>query len=173
MFKKMSFMQGERGLAMQDDDLLDAGFEAFPRGLGFADTIAPLFIKSEKTAIVLALKVEQKHLNGINICHGGVLMLLADICCAWNVRAQLPEAVASPTLALSFDFMSAAKQGDWLETRLELLEVKRKVGFAGGTIVCGRKNCVRFNGTFYIPEAGSFKIRQDIAEQYRVKRDPE
>ena len=156
---------------MKNQDMLDDGFEAFPRGLGFADAISPIFIKTGQAGIVLALRVEQNHLNGINICHGGVLMMLADICCAWNIRTQLPESVAPPTLALSFDFISSAKQGDRLETRLELLEVKRKVGFAGGTIICGEKSCARFNGTFYIPEDGSFKIRQDVAEQYRLKSD--
>ena len=149
---------------MKNNDLLVDGFEAFPRSLAFGDAIAPLYVKTEAAGVVLALRVEQKHLNSINICHGGVLMMLADICCALNIRTQLPEGVGPPTLALSFDFMSAAKLGDRLETWLELLEVKRKIGFAGGTIACGGKSMVRFNGTFYIPEQGSFNIRQDIVE---------
>jgi acyl-coenzyme A thioesterase PaaI-like protein len=125
-------------------------FTLVPAGVGFADVLAPLFIK----------------LNGINICHGGVSMILADICCAWNIRRRLDEGIAPPTLNLSFDFLSAAKQGDWLETHLDLIEVKRRVGFAGGTIACGEKTMVRFNGTFFIPEPGRFAVREGVRERF-------
>jgi len=67
---------------------------------------------------------------------------------------------------LSFDFLSAAKQGDWLETHLDLIEVKRRVGFAGGTIACGEKTMVRFNGTFFIPEPGRFAVREGVRERF-------
>ncbi len=151
---------------MTNECQLPDGFAPFPDGVGFANSLGQLYLKRDNQKIILGLSVEQHHLNGIALCHGGVLMMLADICCAWNIRSQLKEGVAPPTLALSFDFMTAARAGDWLETRLEMLDVKRRVGFAGGTIVCGDKNMVRFNGTFYIPEHEHFKMSEGIKRQY-------
>jgi acyl-coenzyme A thioesterase PaaI-like protein len=46
-------------------------FTLVPAGVGFADVLAPLFIKQSEEETVLRMRVENNHLNGINICHGG------------------------------------------------------------------------------------------------------
>ncbi len=151
---------------MTSDTQIPDDFTLVPAGVGFADVLAPLFVKQSEEETVLGMRVEKNHLNGINICHGGVSMILADICCAWNIRRRLDEGNAPATLNLSFDFLSAAKRGDWIETHLDLIAVKRRVGFAGGTVACGEKTLVRFNGTFFIPEPGRFTMREGVRERF-------
>ncbi|MDG1663714.1 MAG: PaaI family thioesterase [Pseudomonadales bacterium] len=151
---------------MTSDTQIPDDFTLVPAGVGFADVLAPLFVKQSEEETVLGMRVEKNHLNGINICHGGVSMILADICCAWNIRRRLDEGNAPATLNLSFDFLSVAKRGDWIETHLDLIAVKRRVGFAGGTVACGEKTLVRFNGTFFIPEPGRFTMREGVRERF-------
>ena len=67
---------------MNQSNSVPPGFEPFPQGLGFADVLQSLYIKRGAQHIALGLSVSQPDLNGINICHGGVLMMMADICCA-------------------------------------------------------------------------------------------
>nr|WHW29741.1 putative PaaI family thioesterase [uncultured bacterium] len=145
---------------------IPAGFKPFPKGVGFANTIDPLYFRKSDAGVVLGMHVASEHLNGIEICHGGVLMLIADLCCAWNVRTQLPKGMGAPTLSLNFDFINAGQQGDWLEASVSLLEVKRKVGFAAGTICCAEKTVARFNSTFHIAKLDKFSLSGDIADRY-------
>ncbi len=134
------------------------GFEELPEGLGFTDVLRPVYrrIDPDKKELRLGMYVQAQHGNMIGICHGGVLMTLADIAAAQSVHFARDELAGSPTISLNFDFVSAAREGDWIEAHTELVELKRLFAFASGTIRCGDKVITRYSGTIYTPDHEGF-----------------
>ncbi len=128
------------------------GYEPLPEGLGFTDNLKPCYRRLEGDELTFGLLVGSQHSNSMGICHGGALMTLADIAAAsWANKARGVIAGA-PTVNLSIDFVSAAKQGQWIEARLEGVSLKRLFGFSRGVIVSSRGEVARFNATFYFPD---------------------
>jgi uncharacterized protein (TIGR00369 family) len=136
------------------------GFEELPEGLGFTDVLRPLF-RREGEHPTIGMFVREPHVNLIDICHGGVIMTLADVAAAWGVNSARGEALPAPTLNLGFDFISAAKEGDWLEAQADRVTVKKRVGFSSGVVTSGDRVIARFSGTFYLPEPGTFRFNSD------------
>jgi uncharacterized protein (TIGR00369 family) len=137
------------------------GFELLPPGLGFTDAIAPCYRKVEDNKVAMGLRVEQSHCNMMGICHGGVLMTLADIASASGVNFSRGKKSGSPTINLSLDFISAGRLGQWLEAEITHTTVKRRFGFCSGLISNKEGVVARFNGTFYLPDhKGMWKVKE-------------
>ena len=136
------------------------GFVELPEGLGFTDVLRPLY-RREGDPPAIGMFVQEQHVNLINICHGGVIMTLADVAAAWGVNSARGEVAPAPTLNLGFDFISAAREGDWLEASADRVTVKKRVGFSSGVVTSGDKVIARFSGTFYLPDPGTFKFNED------------
>ncbi len=133
------------------------GFVELPEGLGFTDVLRPVY-RREGEFPAIGMFVQPQHANLISICHGGVLMTLADVGAAWGVNHARGEIHPAPTLNLSFDFIAAAREGDWIQAQADRVTVKRRVGFSSGVITSGDKVILRFSGTFYLPDPGAFKF---------------
>jgi len=133
-------------------ELVPAGFELLPTGLGFTDALQPCYRRVEGDTISMGLRGEQHHCSMLGICHGGVLMTLADIAAASGVNSACGKRAGSPTLNLSLDFISGARLGQWVQADISHTSVKRRFGFCSGML----NNCdgivARFNGTFYLPD---------------------
>jgi len=125
------------------------GFEEMPAGLGYSDTLRPLCWRAGEQA-AMGMFVQASHINLLGICHGGVLMTLADIAAARGIRQARAGLGGAPTLNLSFDFIAAAKQGDWLQAEVDRVTVKRRVAFCNGAVVSGENVVCRFSGGFYL-----------------------
>jgi uncharacterized protein (TIGR00369 family) len=132
------------------------GFEVLPEGLGFSDVLRPLYRRVTEQGLEMGMYVQPRHTNLLNICHGGVLMTLADLSAAAAVNHARKELAGAPTINLSFDFISAAREGDWLQARCDRVSVKRLFGFSSGVICSGDRLILRFSGTFYLPDHGGF-----------------
>jgi uncharacterized protein (TIGR00369 family) len=136
------------------------GFERLPQGMGFTDVLQPVYRKEGKPPAI-GMFVEETHTNLLNICHGGVLMTLADLGAAWAVNSAREEALPAPTLNLGFDFIAAARRGDWIQAQADRVTVKKRVGFSSGVISSGERVICRFSGTFYLPDPGAFEFDRD------------
>ena len=130
------------------------GFELLPAGLGFTDAIGPCYRRIMDEQVSFGLVVAQTHANKMGICHGGVLMTLADIVAATGVNVARGKRAGSPTINLSVDFISAARMGEWIQGDVEHVSVKRRFGFCSGIINNDDGLVARFNGTFYLPDHG-------------------
>ncbi|MFV0276826.1 MAG: PaaI family thioesterase [Parahaliea sp.] len=135
--------------AVQD---IPEGFEPAPTGLGFTDVLQPFFRRVMGEEVSFGFRVDQQHLNMMGICHGGVLMTLADIAAAAGISRARGQFAGTPTINLSLDFMSPGKPGDWVQADIGEVTIKRRFGFSSGLIVNERGIVARFNGTFYLPE---------------------
>lgn len=135
-----------------DRESVPESFERLPEGFGFNDAIQPVFRRVSDETAAFGIVVEAHHGNSMGICHGGVLMVLADMTAASGVNLARGQLVGSPTINLSIDFIEAARLGQWIEARSEEVSVKRRFGFCSGAIYGTGRRIARFNGTFYIPD---------------------
>jgi len=139
---------------MNDDTeaAVPEGFTRLPPGLGFTDNLQPCFRRIEGDEVSFGLVVAKQHGNVMGICHGGVLVTLADVTAATGVNVARGVTAGSPTINLSVDFISAARMGQWIQSRVHSVTVKRRFGFCSGLITSSEGVVARFNGTFYLPE---------------------
>lgn len=128
------------------------GFLPMPSGLGFTDNLQPSYRRIQGDSVSFGLVVQQHHGNLMGICHGGVLMTLADIAAANGVNVARGVLAGSPTINLAVDFIAAARIGQWIQADVHLVTVKRRFGFCSGAIVNSDGLVARFNGTFYLPD---------------------
>ncbi len=133
-------------------DTVPTGFEQLPVGLGFTDVLQPVYRQISEDSVRFGLIVEAQHSNLMGICHGGVLMTLADITAASGVNVKRGERAGAPTVNLTLDFISAARRGQWIHADVEHVTVKRRFGFCSGAIYNIDGMVARFNGTFYLPD---------------------
>jgi len=142
------------------------GYQPVPEGLGFTDNLQPLYRRMEGDYPSFGLVVERRHGNLMGLCHGGVLMTLADVCSAAAIHAKRGVWTGTPTVNLTLDFVSAARLGQWIETDVQLVSIKRRFGFSSGVISNSEGVVARFNGVFYLPEhSGMIKPGAPAAEQ--------
>ena len=99
---------------------------------GYSELIGYRVTKRDTDYCEMQLTVEPKHLNRLNVPHGGVLATLIDTAAGIAVAfAQGPDKVLpAVTLSLSMQFLGQAKVGDVLTT------VGRRTG-GGRTVAYG------------------------------------
>jgi len=129
-----------------------AGFERVPAGFGFTDAVQPVYRRVSEGGVSFGLVVQPHHGNSMGICHGAVLMTLADMTATSGVNHACGVLTGNPTVNLSIDFIAAAREGEWLQADVEHVTVKRRFGFSNG-VICNQRGIVaRFNGTIYLPD---------------------
>jgi uncharacterized protein (TIGR00369 family) len=128
------------------------GFERLPVGLGYTDSLQPVYRRIEGEGASFGLLVEAQHSNTMGICHGGVLMTLADITAATGANLARGVTAGSPTVHLSIDYISSARMGQWVQANVENVSAKRRFGFCSGGIYNSAGVVARFSGTFYFPD---------------------
>lgn len=138
---------GDRAGEVVPDD-----FELLPVGLGYTDSLQPVYRRVNEQRASFGLVVQEHHCNTMGICHGGVLTTLADITAATGANLARGLTGGSPTVHLSIDYISAARLGDWVRADAEQVSVKRRFGFCSGTIYNAAGPVARFSGTFYFPD---------------------
>jgi uncharacterized protein (TIGR00369 family) len=139
------------------------GFTLMQSGLGFSDALEPFYIRADEEFPSFGLRVDDQHCNMIGICHGGVVMTLMDVVAGSTLVRRREKDNGAPTMSLSFDFISAAKKGEWIEGQMISVEMKRRFGFVTGFLNGPRGVVARASGTFYFPEKG-FKIGPGLIE---------
>jgi len=99
---------------------------------GYSDLIGYRVTKRDTDYCELELTIERKHLNRLNVPHGGALATLIDTAAGIAVAfAQGPDKVLpAVTLSLSMQFLGQAKLGDVLTA------TARRIG-GGRTIAYG------------------------------------
>jgi len=125
------------------------GFVGFSALGGYTDVNGPFFAKREGRKLVFGFRVEERHVNMVGQCHGGMLMLFADILLPLSARFQedLDDAFL-PTVNLTSDFVASARIGEWVEGRTEVIRVTRNLVFTQGIVSADGRAVVRVNGIF-------------------------
>ncbi len=138
------------------DITIPEGFTLFPIDGTFNDAISPMVYRMTETEISCGFQVAEKHSNPMGMCHGGALMSLMDFSLSAGICHKIGVFSGTPTISLSFDFMSKALIGDWIFAEVEALKITNTMGFVQGLIK--RENgdlLVRASGTFKLPKQGA------------------
>jgi len=133
------------------------GFTRIERGGHFLASLGPLYAKKVEHGLVVAMRIEEKHLNTRGIAHGGMLVTLADsalgIAVANHARERAPAPGTAPprsfvTVNLSVDFIASAHEGDFVEAHVGIEKVGARLAFATCFLQVGKRRVLRASGVF-------------------------
>lgn len=116
------------------------------QGTGFNAHIGPIrFARIDDTHYAAALLLTDHHINKGGVCHGGVLMSLADVAMGAGSFAAGGD---HPCATISFDaqFLAAAKHGDWLFARSEQMRRVRELSFMRCMLHSGGRSVMQASG---------------------------
>ena len=111
------------------------GFRALhlPRN-PYIEANGPLYGRLDGKDFVLGFRCEKKHCNPMGMCHGGMLMTLADMLLLLGANIQAHIGRFLVTVHLTTDFIGAVPEGAWLEGRAQVLKITRSLLFTQGTM---------------------------------------
>ena len=129
------------------------GFTPLEAFGSFNDLTGPYYIAKRGERFVIGLRVSEKHVNGLNIAHGGLMLTLADTALSMAAYHGAPKGRFTVTSALTSDFIAPARIGDWIEAEVELLRAGRSVIFTDCKV---RKDGPE--GEVLLRASGSFQV---------------
>jgi uncharacterized protein (TIGR00369 family) len=125
------------------------GFERAAIGGRFALDAGPLYVRWSDRHLLFGFRVEPRHVNPGNQCHGGMLSMFADILLSTAAQYQtdIPRQFL-PTISLQLDFVGRAPLGSWVQGRADILKVTRNLVFSHGLIEADGELVMRASGVF-------------------------
>ena len=138
---------------MKDTAQLPEGFIRVrrPRPNPFNEMIGPFYERRRGTEVSLGLRIEHRHCNSRDICHGGLLATLADLALGYSALEAGKTAGGHSsfvTVSLSLDFAGSAKAGEWVESEVEVHKTGTRLAFANGYLVANGVRIVRASAIF-------------------------
>jgi len=107
--------------------------------------------QSRRGLVTVTGHVERRHLNINEIVHGGVYATILDTAMGASVVSLLAEGETTATTSLYVEFLRAARQGDTLTARGEVLRRGRHIAFAEGNLFDAQgQRLSQARGTWYI-----------------------
>jgi uncharacterized protein (TIGR00369 family) len=92
--------------------------------------------------------LEDQHLNGGGMAHGGLLMTLADTVLGTTVAGAVGH--MCNTITINCDFLSGAKKGERIEISTQITRKTRTVVFVSGTLSVGDRPVMTAAGVWRI-----------------------
>lgn len=122
-----------------------------PEGFHLLDLPASPFViangpfhgKWEGERFVLGMRIDEKHCNVAGVCHGGMIMTMADmlLTVGSNIQANLSRFL--PTISMTCDFLAPVNRGEWIEGRVDVLRTTRNLVFSDGILCVGGEPVAR------------------------------
>lgn len=124
-----------------------AGWRLLPRE-SFEYTVAgPFYSKKEADgSVICAFRGEKRHMNSLDIMHGGMLMTFADHAMFHFAQEALRDADWSVTATFNCEFLGPAKLGELVEARGEVTKGGGSLVFVRGMITAEGRPCLAFSG---------------------------
>lgn len=131
-----------------NDGTAPAGFTVLRlnRPGSFIELNGPLFGKREGNRLVMGFRVEPRHCNPADVCHGAMLLTLADMVLGPGAEFEVKTGKVLPTVSISADFMAPAPLGAWVEGRADALKVTTSLLFARCLITADGVPALRASG---------------------------
>jgi uncharacterized protein (TIGR00369 family) len=128
-------------------DLLHAARHGFHHEVGFGIDAA----RSHRGVVTVTGHVERRHLNINGVVHGGVYATILDTAMGAAVVSLLDEGETTATTSLYVEFLRAAREGETLTARGEVLRRGRHIAFAEGNLFgSDGRRFSQARGTWYI-----------------------
>ena len=130
--------------------MVPPGFKPLFRSSPAIELIGPLYSRGEGADLVIGLRAERKHCNMRGTVHGGILATLADITLGYSLAFSTDPPTAAVTANLSLDFAGSAKEGDWLETRVDFHKLGSRLAFGNCYITVEGNRITRASAVFLV-----------------------
>jgi uncharacterized protein (TIGR00369 family) len=125
------------------------GFRAVRVGGQFVSHNGPLYARIQGDRVQLGFRVEKRHTNPLNICHGGMLATFADMLIPCAAMYQpMDERRFLPTISLQIDYMGSAPLGSWVQGEGEVLRTTRNMLFGQALVSADGAPALRVSGIF-------------------------
>lgn len=125
------------------------GFRKYSAPKKFPEKIGPLYYKKEEDNYRFGFLPDESHTNAHGIIHGGMMMSFMDEVLGqtvWRAIGRKPCA----TITLNFDFVTAAKAGEWLEMSCTITRQGVSVVFIRGELLAGDKIVMTADGIWKV-----------------------
>ena len=119
----------------------------------FREHAGPIYIRRAAGGNSFGLRVQAKHGNRDGGLHGGVLATLADMAMGYSCSITRQPPLRMVTVSLSIDYAGSADEGDWIEARVDVQKMGRRVSFANCFIWRGEQRIARASGSYLVVEA--------------------
>jgi len=127
--------------------VIPEGFERTNWSSAFGDQVGPIYFRHfDDGGYIRAFPVSDHHINGMGICHGGMLMAFADMVLGHAITRATNRYWL--TIRLLTDFISSAKLGDWVEGTAEIVGIEDEFYNVNGRIWVGDKTIMSGTGLF-------------------------
>ena len=129
-----------------------AGFEPWPALPGFIVINGPLYQRTHGGDYQLGFRVEPRHCNPMQVCHGGMMATFCDMLLPLGAHAQ-SDAVRGrflPTVSLQLDYLAPAPLGAWVQGEAQVLRTTRTMVFAQGLVTADGTPAARVSGILKI-----------------------
>ena len=111
----------------------------------FEDYVGPLYYKTDADGTVrCAFIIDEKHVNGQNSVHGGMLMTFADYAVFVIAQDALQDKRAV-TVSFTCDFTAGAKMGTFVESTGEIVHQTGGMVFMRGTVFSEESVLLRYS----------------------------
>jgi uncharacterized protein (TIGR00369 family) len=116
----------------------------------FNQMVGPFWVRPDPVGdgIAYGFRVELRHCNPLELCHGGMLVAFADIVLTGGCNHVARLSRFLTTITLATDFIAPARIGAWLEARPEVLKVTRSTVFGQCLVTADGMPVLRASGTF-------------------------
>ncbi|HMN74434.1 MAG TPA: PaaI family thioesterase [Burkholderiaceae bacterium] len=133
------------------------GFHALRMTGKFIAHVGPLYLKRDGDNLWVGFRVEKRHTNPMDICHGGMLASFADMLLPLSIHRKSEVGMRFlPTISLQLDYLAPAPLGAWVQGEAQVLRVTRSLVFAQGLATADDTPILRVSGVCKIgpPFAG-------------------
>lgn len=135
------------------DKNVPEGFVLLDRDSPFSDLTGPYYeIREDGKHKVLGVRLRYEHLNKLRLAHGGIMMTIADNAFGDAILSHFDEPISFVTVSLSCEFLSAGKDGDWVEARVTINRAGRRLIYAKCELSIEGKNVFNASAVFAIIE---------------------
>lgn len=129
------------------------GFKQLRITDGYLARLGPIYAKRVADGCALiGLRVCPEHLNVSRITHGGMLTTLADSALGINISLATGRRTPMVTVSLTADFLSGAREGEWLEAHVTITRKGRRLVYANCDLRVGDRHVLRSSGVFALME---------------------
>lgn len=129
-----------------------AGFVPLRHTSPFRKLVGPLYEKSAPNEYIVGIYVQAKHGNMRSLVHGGMLATLVDTAMGYAITQAKPGIRAMATTSLTVHYAGNAEVGKWIEARVDVQRVGRRVAFASCYVWCEANRIVQASAAFQILE---------------------
>lgn len=144
---------------MSPEQLEAEGWTSFehPQKGGFDSFIGPYWNKGSGANRITGLLIEKRHTNGhLGTVHGGLVSSFADIALGSGiVQAMGDLSTSCATISLNMQFLSVAREGDFLTLQAEVTRQSKQLVFVRGLVMNGDKAVASAEGIWKLLDSAA------------------